>query len=67
MLAGWFTAEVGRQPWTVYGVLRTADAVSPVAGGSVLTSLILFVIVYGIVFGAGVYYIAQAREARTRR
>ena len=59
VLAGWFTTEVGRQPWTVYGVLRTADAVSPVSGGSVLTSLILFVIVYGIVFGAGVYYIAQ--------
>ena len=36
VLAGWFTAEVGRQPWTVYGVLRTADAVSPVPGGSVL-------------------------------
>ena len=59
VLAGWFTTEVGRQPWTVYGVLRTADAVSPVSGGSVLTSLILFVIVYGIVFGAGVYYIGQ--------
>ena len=59
VLAGWFTTEVGRQPWTVYGVLRTADSVSPVTGGSVLTSLILFVIVYGIVFGAGLYYIAQ--------
>ena len=47
VLAGWFTAEVGRQPWTVYGVLRTADAVSPVPGGSVLASLILFVLVYG--------------------
>jgi cytochrome bd ubiquinol oxidase subunit I len=59
VLAGWFTAEVGRQPWVVYGVLRTADAVSPVPGGSVLTSLILFVLVYGIVFGAGLYYIAK--------
>jgi cytochrome d ubiquinol oxidase subunit I len=59
VLAGWFTAEVGRQPWTVYGVLRTADAVSPVPGGSVLASLILFVLVYGIVFGAGVYDIAK--------
>jgi len=59
VLAGWFTAEVGRQPWTVYGVLRTADAVSPVPGGSVLASLILFVLVYGIVFGAGVYYIGK--------
>jgi cytochrome d ubiquinol oxidase subunit I len=59
VLAGWFTAEVGRQPWTVYGVLRTADAVSPVTGGSVLASLILFVLVYGIVFGAGLYYIVR--------
>jgi cytochrome d ubiquinol oxidase subunit I len=59
VLSGWFVAEVGRQPWTVYGVLRTADAVSPVPGGSVLTSLILFVLVYGVVFGAGLYYIAK--------
>jgi cytochrome d ubiquinol oxidase subunit I len=59
VLAGWFVAEVGRQPWTVYGILRTADAVSPVPGGSVLVSLLLFVLVYGIVFGAGLYYIAK--------
>jgi len=59
VLAGWFVAEVGRQPWVVYGVLRTADAVSPVPGGSVLTSLALFVIVYGIIFGAGVYYMGK--------
>ncbi len=59
VLAGWITAEVGRQPWVVHGVLRTADAVSPVPGGSVLTSLALFVLVYGVVFGAGVYYIAR--------
>ncbi len=59
VLSGWFVAEVGRQPWTVYGVLRTADAVSPVPGGSVLASLILFVLVYGIVFGAGLYYIGK--------
>jgi len=59
VLAGWFTAEVGRQPWVVYGLLRTVDAISPVPGGKVLTSIILFVLVYGIVFGAGVYYIAR--------
>jgi cytochrome d ubiquinol oxidase subunit I len=59
VLSGWFVTEVGRQPWTVYGVLRTADAVSPVPGGSVLASLILFVLVYGIVFGAGLYYILK--------
>jgi cytochrome d ubiquinol oxidase subunit I len=59
VLAGWFVAEVGRQPWVVYGLLRTADAVSPVPGGSVLTSIILFVVVYGIVFGAGIFYMGQ--------
>jgi cytochrome bd ubiquinol oxidase subunit I len=59
VLSGWFVTEVGRQPWTVYGILRTTDAVSPVSGGSVFFSLILFVIVYGIVFGAGLYYIAK--------
>ncbi len=59
VLAGWFVAEVGRQPFTVYGVLRTADSVSPVPGVKVLTSLILFVLAYGVVFGAGVYYIAK--------
>jgi cytochrome bd ubiquinol oxidase subunit I len=59
ILAGWFVTEVGRQPWVVYGLLRTADAVSPIAGGSVLGSLILFVVVYGIIFGAGAYYISR--------
>jgi cytochrome bd ubiquinol oxidase subunit I len=59
VLAGWFTAEVGRQPWVVYGLLRTADAVSPVPGGSILSSIILFVLVYGVVFGAGLYYMAK--------
>ena len=59
VLAGWFVTEVGRQPWTVYGILRTADSVSPVPGGKVLFSIILFVLVYGVVFGAGVYYIAK--------
>ena len=67
VLAGWFVAEVGRQPWTVYGVLRTADAVSPVPGGSVFFSLVLFVLVYGVVFGAGVYYIAKLVRAGPTR
>jgi cytochrome d ubiquinol oxidase subunit I len=59
VLSGWFVAEVGRQPWVVYGILRTANAASPVPGGSVLTSIILFVLVYGIIFGAAIYYIIQ--------
>lgn len=63
VLAGWFVAEVGRQPWTVYGILRTADSVSPVPGGSVLFSLVLFVLAYGVIFGAGIYYIAKLVRA----
>jgi len=59
LLAGWFTTEIGRQPYLVYGIMRTADGVSPVPGGSVGTSLALFVVVYGVAFGAGVYYVAK--------
>ena len=51
------TTEVGRQPWIAHGILRTADAISPVTAASVLVTLVLFVIVYGIVFSMGLYYI----------
>jgi cytochrome d ubiquinol oxidase subunit I len=63
VVSGWAVAETGRQPWVVYGILRTADAVSPVPGGSVLASLILFVLAYGVIFGAGLYYIAKLVRA----
>jgi cytochrome d ubiquinol oxidase subunit I len=59
ILAGWFTTEIGRQPWIAYGLLRTADAVSPVSAASVATSLALFVCVYCVVFGIGVWYIRK--------
>jgi cytochrome bd ubiquinol oxidase subunit I len=59
VLAGWITAEVGRQPYVVYGVMRTADAVSPVAASSVATSLLFFVVAYAIVFSAGALYILR--------
>src|SRR5262249_5909157 len=59
VIAGWVTAEVGRQPWVVYGLLRTADAVSPVPSGSVFVSLVLFILVYGVIFGAGAYYMVK--------
>jgi cytochrome d ubiquinol oxidase subunit I len=59
VLAGWISAEVGRQPWVVYGVLRTADAVSPVSGGQVASSLLVFMIAYAIVFSAGSLYILR--------
>lgn len=59
VLAGWVTAEVGRQPYVVYGVLRTADAVSPVEAGAVATSLLVFMVTYAIVFSAGALYILR--------
>ena len=59
VLAGWFVTEVGRQPFVVYGAMRTSEAVSPVAGGSVAVTLALFVVVYGIIFGAGVFYMVR--------
>jgi cytochrome d ubiquinol oxidase subunit I len=58
--AGWFTTEVGRQPWVVYGHLRTADAVTPfLTAADVGISLFFYVIVYAIIFGAGVYYLVR--------
>jgi len=57
VIAGWMVTESGRQPWIAQGILRTADAISPVPGGSIATTLALFVIVYGIVFSMGIYYI----------
>jgi cytochrome d ubiquinol oxidase subunit I len=57
VISGWVVTESGRQPWVVQGVLRTADAISPVPGASVATTLALFVVVYGIVFAMGIYYI----------
>ncbi|MEE2567041.1 cytochrome ubiquinol oxidase subunit I [Hyphobacterium marinum] len=59
VLAGWITAEVGRQPFVVYGALRTADAVSPVDGAQVAASLLVFMIVYAIIFSAGALYILR--------
>ena len=59
VLIGWFTAEIGRQPYVVYGHLRTADAVSPVSAGAVTASLLTFVVVYAFVFGFGSYYLAK--------
>lgn len=59
LLAGWFVTEVGRQPYTVYGVIRTADSVSPVLGEHVALSLLAFIIVYTGLFGAASYYILK--------
>lgn len=59
VICGWVTTEVGRQPWVVYGLLRTKDAVSPIAAPAVSGSLVAFVLVYFAVFGAGTLYILR--------
>jgi cytochrome d ubiquinol oxidase subunit I len=63
VLCGWVTTEVGRQPWVIYGLLRTSDAVSPIAAPAVTGSLIAFVLVYFTVFGAGILYILRLMAA----
>jgi cytochrome d ubiquinol oxidase subunit I len=63
-LTGWFTAEVGRQPWTVFGVLRTADAATPfLTSAQVEVSLALFAAVYVLIFVAGMTYIYRLLRA----
>ena len=59
VICGWIVAEVGRQPYLVYGVLRTADGVAPVQAGQVAFSLLMFMITYAIVFTAGAIYILR--------
>ena len=59
ILAGWFTTEIGRQPFVVYGVQRTADAVTPHALAAVTVTLVSFVVVYFFVFGAGTAYVLR--------
>jgi len=75
VIAGWVVTESGRQPWLVHRILRTADAISPVTASAVATSLALFIVIYGIVFAVGIYYInrliargpqGRAVEAPTR-
>jgi cytochrome d ubiquinol oxidase subunit I len=57
VICGWITTEVGRQPYTVYGMMRTSDSMSPIGLPGVATSLVFFIIVYAIVFGAGSSFI----------
>jgi cytochrome d ubiquinol oxidase subunit I len=59
VIAGWVTTEVGRQPYTIYGLLRTAESVSPLDAPAVATSLIAFIIVYFTVFSVGAWYILK--------
>ncbi len=66
LLAGWFVTEIGRQPWTVYGLLRTAESASAVDAPAVGLSLLAFITVYVVVFGAGIYFVLRlmARDPR---
>jgi cytochrome d ubiquinol oxidase subunit I len=60
LLCGWYVNEIGRQPYVIYGLLRTADAVSPnVGAGSVLASLVVYACVYAIIFGSGIWYLLK--------
>jgi cytochrome d ubiquinol oxidase subunit I len=59
LLAGWITTEVGRQPWVIYGVMHTTDALSPVPAQQVGITLLAFVVVYALVFGTGIYYLLR--------
>jgi len=63
VIAGWVTTEVGRQPFTIYGLMRTAESVSPLAAPAVAASLLAFVIVYFAVFGVGTWYILKLMAA----
>ena len=59
ILAGWFTTEIGRQPWLVYNVMRTADGVSSHGAVELSVTLALFVVIYFLVFGAGIGYMLR--------
>jgi cytochrome d ubiquinol oxidase subunit I len=59
-LGGWYLAETGRQPYVIYGLLRTVDAVSPVPAGTLLTSLIAFIVIYSIFFTAFLVFLIRA-------
>ena len=60
LLAGWYVVEIGRQPYVVYGLLRTSDAVSPnIVAAAVLSSLIVYALAYAVVFGAGMWYLRR--------
>ncbi len=63
VIAGWITTEVGRQPFTIYNQLRTAQSVAPIDAAAVGTSLLIFIVVYFFVFGAGVFYILRLCNA----
>ncbi|MDL2358315.1 MAG: cytochrome ubiquinol oxidase subunit I [Pseudomonadota bacterium] len=66
LLAGWITTEVGRQPWVVYGLMRTSDAVSAHAAAPLALTLALFVVAYLFVFGVGIAYVLRLARGGPR-
>jgi cytochrome d ubiquinol oxidase subunit I len=66
IIAGWVTTEVGRQPYLVYGLLRTADSASPLDAPAIATSLLAFVLVYFAVFGIGIWYMLRLMSVPPR-
>ena len=60
LVAGWYVVEIGRQPWVVYGLLRTSEAVSPnIVAAAVLSSLVTYAVAYAVIFGAGIWYLLR--------
>lgn len=58
-IAGWLTAELGRQPWVVHGLLKTRDSVSAIGVEEVIISFVLLIVAYGVVFGFYLYYLLR--------
>src|SRR3546814_11691124 len=60
LLAGWYVVEIGRQPYVVYGLLRTSEAVSPnITAAAVMSSPITYACAYAVIFGAGTWYLLK--------
>jgi len=66
VLCGWITTEVGRQPFTVYGVLRTSESAAPLQADAVGASLVAFIVVYFFVFGSGTFYVLRLMSKRPK-
>jgi len=56
---GWITAEVGRQPWAVYNLMRTSEGISPIPSGNVIWSLSLFLVIFLVVGTSYLYYVLK--------
>ena len=68
VIAGWTTTEVGRQPWTVYGIMRTANSVTPsLTGTDALISLLGYIVAYAVIFPAGLWMVARIVRAGVTR